>query len=152
MHDFGETPDGLIYFIMEFVDGTDVQKMIQASGRLTGEHALAITAHVCDALEYAHQNGVVHRDIKPANVMLTPVPAEGKPDTTWDVTAKVLDVGLGRELFDYAFKEYARRWKFKRPEPSDFFRTMEDAFDPALRHRSLALTMEALQADVAIAA
>ncbi|HQZ16025.1 MAG TPA: M1 family metallopeptidase [Vicinamibacteria bacterium] len=34
---------------------------------------------------------------------------------------------LGRELFDYAFKEYSRRWKFKRPEPADFFRTMEDA-------------------------
>jgi hypothetical protein len=34
---------------------------------------------------------------------------------------------LGRELFDYAFKEYARRWKFKRPTPADFFRTMEDA-------------------------
>ena len=34
---------------------------------------------------------------------------------------------LGRELFDKAFKEYARRWKFKRPEPADFFRTMEDA-------------------------
>ncbi|WP_395402070.1 M1 family metallopeptidase [Pseudoduganella sp. UC29_106] len=34
---------------------------------------------------------------------------------------------LGRELFDYAFREYARRWKFKRPTPADFFRTMEDA-------------------------
>ncbi len=34
---------------------------------------------------------------------------------------------MGRELFDYAFKEYAQRWKFKRPTPSDFFRTMEDA-------------------------
>jgi hypothetical protein len=34
---------------------------------------------------------------------------------------------LGRELFDYAFKEYAQRWKFKRPTPADFFRTMEDA-------------------------
>jgi aminopeptidase N len=34
---------------------------------------------------------------------------------------------LGRELFDYAFREYAQRWKFKRPTPADFFRTMEDA-------------------------
>jgi hypothetical protein len=34
---------------------------------------------------------------------------------------------MGRELFDYAFKEYARRWAFKHPEPADFFRTMEDA-------------------------
>ncbi len=34
---------------------------------------------------------------------------------------------MGRELFDYAFKEYARRWAFKHPEPADLFRTMEDA-------------------------
>ena len=70
VYDFGETPDGLLYFIMEFVDGTDVHKMIQASGRLTEEHALAITAHVCDALSYAHKRGVIHRDIKPANILI----------------------------------------------------------------------------------
>jgi aminopeptidase N len=34
---------------------------------------------------------------------------------------------MGRELFDFAFREYAQRWKFKRPTPADFFRTMEDA-------------------------
>ncbi len=70
VHDFGETPDGLLYFIMEYVDGTDVQKMIQTNGRLTEEHALAITAHVCDALSYAHKRGVIHRDIKPANILI----------------------------------------------------------------------------------
>ena len=70
VYDFGETPDGLLYFIMEFVDGTDVHKMIQASGRLSDEYALAITAHVCDALSYAHKRGVIHRDIKPANILI----------------------------------------------------------------------------------
>ncbi|MBK8092153.1 MAG: protein kinase [Verrucomicrobiaceae bacterium] len=70
VYDFGETPDGLLYFIMEFVDGTDVHKMIQASGKLSGEYALAITAHVCDALDYAHKRGVIHRDIKPANILI----------------------------------------------------------------------------------
>ena len=70
VYDFGETPDGLLYFIMEYVDGTDVQKMIQASGKLSGDYALAITAHVCDALSYAHKRGVIHRDIKPANILI----------------------------------------------------------------------------------
>lgn len=70
VYDFGETADGLLYFVMEFVDGTDVQKMIQASGKLSGEYALAITAHVCDALSYAHKRGVIHRDIKPANILI----------------------------------------------------------------------------------
>jgi serine/threonine protein kinase len=70
VYDFGETKDGLLYFIMEFVDGTDLQKMIHASGKLSDEYALAITAHVCDALQYAHSRGVIHRDIKPANIFI----------------------------------------------------------------------------------
>ncbi|MBL9116270.1 MAG: serine/threonine protein kinase, partial [Verrucomicrobiaceae bacterium] len=70
VYDFGETSDGLLYFVMEFVDGTDVQKMIAGSGKLSGEHALEITAHVCDALAYAHKRGVIHRDIKPANILI----------------------------------------------------------------------------------
>lgn len=50
--------------------------------------------------------------------------AYGKPATALNVLRETV---LGRELFDYAFKEYARRWMFKRPTPADFFRTMEDA-------------------------
>ncbi len=50
--------------------------------------------------------------------------AYGKPATALNILRETI---LGRELFDFAFKEYARRWKFKRPEPADFFRTMEDA-------------------------
>lgn len=85
VYDFGETPDGLLYFVMEFVDGTDVQKMITSSGRLSGEYALAITAHVCDALAYAHKRGVIHRDIKPANILIN---SEGH--------VKVADFGLAK--------------------------------------------------------
>ncbi|MDZ4403122.1 serine/threonine-protein kinase [Prosthecobacter sp.] len=68
--DFGETAEGQLYFVMEYVDGTDVAKMIQSSGKLPQDYALAITAHVCDALAYAHGFGVVHRDIKPANILV----------------------------------------------------------------------------------
>jgi hypothetical protein len=50
--------------------------------------------------------------------------AYSKPATALNILRETV---LGRQLFDYAFKEYARRWKFKRPEPADFFRTMEDA-------------------------
>ncbi|MEL7335819.1 MAG: M1 family metallopeptidase, partial [Planctomycetota bacterium] len=50
--------------------------------------------------------------------------AYAKPATALNILRETI---MGRELFDYAFKEYARRWKFKRPTPSDFFRTMEDA-------------------------
>lgn len=50
--------------------------------------------------------------------------AYGKPATALNILRETV---LGRELFDYSFREYARRWKFKRPMPADFFRTMEDA-------------------------
>ena len=70
VYDFGTTSAGQLYFAMEYVDGSDVSQMIAAQGRLPAEHALAITAHVCDALGAAHELGIVHRDIKPANVLL----------------------------------------------------------------------------------
>lgn len=50
--------------------------------------------------------------------------AYGKPATALNILRETV---MGRELFDYAFKEYARRWAFKHPKPADFFRTMEDA-------------------------
>jgi len=50
--------------------------------------------------------------------------AYSKPATALNILRETI---LGRELFDFAFQEYARRWKFKRPMPADFFRTMEDA-------------------------
>ena len=85
VHDFGQTADGLLYFVMEFVEGMDVQEMMVREGRLHTADALAIAAHVCDALAYAHQRGVIHRDIKPANVIVA-----------YDGHVKVADFGLAK--------------------------------------------------------
>ena len=87
VYDAGQTPGGLLYFVMQYVQGTDVAQMIQGSGRLPAEHAHAITAHVCEALAYAHKNGLIHRDIKPANIM---VDMEGR--------VKVADFGLAKAV------------------------------------------------------
>ena len=84
--DFGRTEDGLYYFLMEFVDGTDLRQIIQA-GELTSEQALAIVPQVCEALHYAHKKGIVHRDIKPENILLD---KEGE--------IKIADFGLARLL------------------------------------------------------
>ena len=70
VHDAGETADGLLYFVMDFVEGTDLQKMLAARGKLPPEEALPITSRVLEALAYAHQRGIIHRDIKPANIMV----------------------------------------------------------------------------------
>ena len=85
VHDFGETDGGLLYIVMEYVEGTDVAKMIAKEGRLHTDHAMAITAHVCDALGYAHERGIIHRDIKPANIMVG-----------CDGVVKVADFGLAK--------------------------------------------------------
>ena len=84
-HDFGEAKGGLLYIVMEYVDGTDVARMIAKSGRLHTEHAMAITSHVCDALAYAHERGIIHRDIKPANIMVG-----------YNGVVKVADFGLAK--------------------------------------------------------
>ena len=69
VYDFGRTPDGLFYFIMEYVDGVNLRQAIQAAGMPEG-NALAIVPQICDALQFAHDEGIVHRDIKPENILL----------------------------------------------------------------------------------
>lgn len=68
VHGFGEA-DGLYYFVMEFVDGANLWELIR-TGSLTPEQALAIVPQICEALQFAHDEGVVHRDIKPENVLV----------------------------------------------------------------------------------
>lgn len=88
VYDFGETPDGQLYFIMEFIDGMDIHQYLHHhGGKLPQDQALSITAHVLDALDYAHSHGIVHRDIKPANILLN---REGR--------VKIADFGLAKKL------------------------------------------------------
>ena len=67
--DFGQTTEGHHFFVMEFVEGTDLHQLIR-SGELEPEGALNAVSQICDALEYAHEEGFVHRDIKPANIFI----------------------------------------------------------------------------------
>ena len=68
IHDFGEV-DGLYYFVMEYVDGAALREVMRA-GRLSAADALGLVPQLCDALQFAHEVGVVHRDIKPENILL----------------------------------------------------------------------------------
>ncbi|MHC4483552.1 MAG: serine/threonine-protein kinase, partial [Planctomycetota bacterium] len=86
VHDFGHTEDGLYYFIMEFIDGTDLRRVIQ-SGAMSATEALAIVPQVCEALQFAHEEGIVHRDIKPENILLD---KKGR--------VKIADFGLAKLL------------------------------------------------------
>src|SRR5262245_18532577 len=85
VYEFGQAK-GLHYFIMEFVDGANLRQLEKA-GRLSPREALQIIPQICDALQYAHDEGVVHRDIKPENVL---VDRKGR--------VKIADFGLAKIL------------------------------------------------------
>jgi serine/threonine protein kinase len=68
IHDFGQT-NGLFYLVMEFVDGVTLRQLLN-TGRVSPREALAIVPQICDALQFAHDQGIVHRDIKPENILL----------------------------------------------------------------------------------
>lgn len=90
LYDFGELgaertgADPLFYFLMEHVDGTDLGQLIK-SGELKPAQALAIVPQICEALQYAHDQGITHRDIKPPNILLD---KKG--------TVKIADFGLAK--------------------------------------------------------
>jgi serine/threonine protein kinase len=65
----GATPILLYFFLMEFVDGVNLRQLLHA-GRIAPREALAIVPQICDALQFAHDQGIVHRDIKPENILL----------------------------------------------------------------------------------
>jgi serine/threonine protein kinase len=68
VHDFGEA-GGYFYLLMEFVDGVNLRQLID-SRRLSPDEALGIITPVCDALQAAHERGIVHRDVKPENLLI----------------------------------------------------------------------------------
>ena len=87
LYDFGTTDDGTLYYVMELLDGFDLDTLIKSNGPIPAERAVHIMRQVCRSLADAHTNGLVHRDIKPANVIISRI------GSTFDF-AKVLDFGL----------------------------------------------------------
>jgi len=85
VYEFGNVGD-TYYFLMEFVDGSTLRDIVKA-GQLAPKHSLAIVPHLCDALQYAHDKGIVHRDIKPENILIAV-----------DGSVKIADFGLSRIL------------------------------------------------------
>ncbi len=102
VHEFGQA-EGTFFFLMEYVEGVNLRELERA-GDLTPEQALAIIPKVCDALQYAHDEGIVHRDVKPENILLDQkgrvkiadfglAKLLGKPAT--DLTLTRTDVAMG---------------------------------------------------------
>jgi predicted Ser/Thr protein kinase len=85
IYDFGQAGQ-FYYLLMEFVDGANLRQLLRAQ-KFTPEEALAIVPPICEALQYAHEHGVVHRDIKPENLLLD---KEGR--------VKIADFGIAKML------------------------------------------------------
>jgi hypothetical protein len=85
--DFGEV-EGNFYLLMEFVDGLSLRQLLQQR-KLAPPEALAIVPKICEALQYAHQQGIVHRDIKPENILMDK-----------DGHVKIADFGIAKILGD----------------------------------------------------
>src|ERR671933_338282 len=89
VYDLSAGSDGMIYMVMEYVEGHTLDKELRARGRFTPEEALEVLEPVADVLDSAHKRGVVHRDLKPENIML------GSDDRGHTVV-KVLDLGIAK--------------------------------------------------------
>jgi serine/threonine-protein kinase len=91
VYDFGETPSGLIYLAMEFIDGASLSKILEQEGFLSPIRAADVISQTADALSAAHGLGILHRDLKPDNIML----ATSRAGTDH---VKIVDFGIARVM------------------------------------------------------
>ena len=91
LYDFGVTSDGTFYYVMELLNGMDLQTLVQKHGPLPPGRAIYLLKQACESLSEAHGRGLVHRDIKPANIQV----CQMGDYCDW---VKVLDFGLVKSL------------------------------------------------------
>jgi hypothetical protein len=96
IYDYGRTAEGIFYYVMEYLPGMTLQQVVEMHGPLPPDRVIHLIMQACDALQEAHDHGLVHRDIKPANIF------SAQRGGVYDVV-KILDFGLVRH--QYAQKE-----------------------------------------------
>ncbi len=90
VYDLRTTPNGLVYMVMEYVEGRTLDQELRLRTRFSPRDAFAVLEPVMSALNAAHLMGVVHRDLKPENIMI------GREQNSGDITVKILDLGIAK--------------------------------------------------------
>jgi serine/threonine protein kinase len=90
VNDFGKTSDGLLYMVMEYIEGASLRELMSKEPRLLPERVVSFGCQICSGIAAAHSAGIVHRDLKPENVIIEMV--DGRE------TARVLDFGIAKLL------------------------------------------------------
>ncbi len=103
--DYGRSDSRTFYYVMEYLEGIDLQRLVERFGPLPAERAVFILLQACSALAEAHSRRIVHRDIKPSNIYLT---QRGNMDDF----VKVLDFGLAKKLEEKGKAELSQTGAF----------------------------------------
>lgn len=90
VYDFGVTPGGEAYIVMELIEGQTLREYLNAFGQFRPDEVAPIAAQIADGVEAAHRQGITHRDLKPSNIILKVDAADGR------LTAKVVDFGIAK--------------------------------------------------------
>ena len=99
MHEFGQTPSGVLYLSMEFLNGSGLRQVIASAAPMQPARVMDIISQCCDSLAEAHSRSIIHRDIKPDNIFLLPRPRMD--------FVKVLDFSVAKLLTDQGFRTQA---------------------------------------------
>jgi serine/threonine protein kinase len=91
---------GVHYLVMEHLDGETLDDALKRRGKLPPAEGVRLVYQALQGLQHIHEQGMVHRDLKPSNLMLVSAPGPAGTDSTSQATVKILDIGLGRALFD----------------------------------------------------
>ncbi len=98
VYDYGVTPGGLPYLVMEYLEGRTLSDVIEREGALTPCGVATVISQAAHALDRAHKVGVIHRDVKPDNIMLIPDDDEAHAEAPWHV--KLVDFGVAKVLLE----------------------------------------------------
>jgi eukaryotic-like serine/threonine-protein kinase len=93
------------FLVMENLEGETLDDVLARRGKLPIQETIRLVSQILLGLDHIHQNGMIHRDLKPANLMLVDGGGRSDPNSTMNQSIKILDIGLGRTIFDESIKE-----------------------------------------------